>query len=85
MDEIFYLMKHGGGGFSYFDCYNMPTQVRKYNVRKLSAEIAEENERMEKAKAGKEGGTSMTMNQLATGDASKFKTPDYITKAPSKR
>jgi hypothetical protein len=86
MDEIFYLMRHGGGGFSWVDCYNMPTQVRKYNVRKLSAEIKEENEKAEAARAGKNGEASM--KQMAKGNVKGFeknKQPDYKAKAPSKR
>ena len=83
MDEIFYIMRHGGGGFSYFDCYNMPTQVRKYNVKKLNSEIQAENKAREEASAKSSG--DLSMNQLATSDISKLKKPDYIAKAPSKR
>lgn len=82
MDEIFYLMENGGGGFSYFDCYNMPIQVRKYNVRKLSANIKEKNEQAAAARENNSG--NMSMQQLATGNADKFKSkqPNYTVKAP---
>jgi hypothetical protein len=86
MDEIFYLMRHGGGGFSWAECYNMPTQVRKYNVRKLSAEIQEENDKREAAAKGES--SSKTMEQMAAGTVKGFgkgKQPDYIAKAPTKR
>lgn len=75
-------MRHGGGGFSFSDCYEMPIQIRKYNVRKLSSEIQEENKRIEDAKKGP---NNKSLSDLATGDASAFsKQPDYIAKAPRK-
>lgn len=90
MDEIFYLMENGGGGFSYFDCYNMPIQVRKYNVRKLFHNMQEKNERAEAAKETGKG--NLSMQQLATGNADKFKngskappTPYYTAKAPKRK
>lgn len=86
MDEIFYLMRHGGGAFTWSECYNMPTQIRKYNVRKLSAEIKDENEKREAAAKGQEGNASM--NQLITGKVKGFdkgKQPDFVSKAPTKR
>jgi hypothetical protein len=60
----------------------MPTHIRKYNVKKLSSEIEAENKAREKASKGKD---EMSMDQIATGNASKFKkdkAPDYIAKAP---
>ena len=83
-DEIFYLQRHGGGGFTFSDCYNMPTQMRKYNVRKLSAEISEENTRAEEAKRGSK---NISLGQMAQMDPSilvKDRKPDYIAKAPRK-
>jgi hypothetical protein len=82
MDEIFYLVRHGGGGFNYWDCYRMPTQIRKFNKNKLNAEITEENEKIEKAKAKQNG--NLSMDEMATGDVKQFKT-DYISKAPTKK
>lgn len=84
MDEIFYLVRHGGGGFSYWDVYNMPIHIRKYNVKKLSQEIQLENEKIEEAKRGQGEGKNMTMKQIATGNAKDFKKPDYTAKAPRK-
>jgi hypothetical protein len=82
MDEIFYLQRHGGGAFTFSDCYSMPTQIRKYYVRKLSAEIAEENA---KAEAARTGSTTSGLNQLASGKApTSPKSPDYTAKAPRK-
>ena len=80
-------MRHGGGAFTYWDCYRMPIQVRKYNVQKLSSEIDKENKAIEEAK--KKGSGNMSMQGMATGDASAFKKdndkkPDYIAKAPRK-
>lgn len=79
MDEIFYLARHGEG-FGYFDCYNMPIQIRKYNVRKLNFEISQENERLEAAKKGEK---TSGLDQLVRGPSptdAKNK-PDYVTKA----
>lgn len=82
MDEIFYLQRHGGGAFTFSDCYNMPTQVRKYYVRKLSAEIADENA---KAEAARTGSATSGLSQLAAGKPpAPPKQPDYKAKAPRK-
>jgi hypothetical protein len=87
MDEIFYLVRHGGGGFKYWDCYTMPIQIRKYNVQKLSAEIDQENKAVEEARKKSSG--DMSMQGMAVGDASAFKKskdkkPDYIAKTSRK-
>lgn len=68
------------GRMSYWDVYEMPTYLRKYNLKKLLADLTKEKE-MREAASGKPSGAS----QLATGDPLKTKTPDYIAKAPSKR
>ena len=78
-------MRHGGGGYTYSDCYNMPTQVRKYHVRRLSEEIAEENAKIEAARNNSKNDLSMA--QMASGDVKGFnkgRQPDYIAKAPRK-
>lgn len=82
MEEIFYLQRHGGGAFTWSDCYNMPTQFRKFNVAKLSSEISEENKKADEAKKGT---NNLSMDKMATGDVKGFsKQPDYIAKAPRK-
>ena len=82
MDEIFYLVRHGNGGFSYLDCYNMPTQIRKYNVRKLNHEITQENEKLTAAKKGE---TTPGLDKLITGKhEAPVRKPDYVSKASRK-
>jgi hypothetical protein len=76
-NEIFYLMRHGGGGFNYRDCYSMPIKTRQWMVKKLSSEIKAENEqRAENSKATKPG-TQFSMNDMITGKGADKLNPDY--------
>jgi len=76
--EIFYLMRHGGGGFSYWDCYSMPIQVRKWNVKRLSKEIKEENDKQLAAQSKAKGkGTNFTMDDMVKGKGLEQLKPDY--------
>lgn len=83
INEIFYLVRHGGGGFTESDCYAMPIMRRKRYVRKLSKEIKEENERTEAASKGKKSsnGTSFSMDDLLKGKDIPAFQADY--KAPA--
>jgi hypothetical protein len=82
-NEIFYLVRHGGGGFTESDVYKMPIMRRKKYVKKLSNEIKEENERQKALSEGKKAssnGVSFSMDDLLKGkDKDAFKA-DY--KAP---
>jgi len=82
-NEIFYLVRHGGGGFTESDVYQMPIMRRKKYVKKLSKEIKEENERQAEAAKGKKtssNGVNFSMDDLLKGkDKDAFKA-DY--KAP---
>ncbi len=47
------LVFHGGGGFQYYDVYNMPIWLRRFHANKISEFNKEQNEKMEKARKGK--------------------------------
>ena len=46
------LVFHGGGGFQYYDVYNMPIWLRSFHIQKISEHNKKQNEEMEKAKKG---------------------------------
>tara|TARA_Y100000361_G_C11161128_1_gene347399 strand:- start:4037 stop:4243 length:207 start_codon:yes stop_codon:yes gene_type:complete len=45
---------HGGGGFLHSEVYNMPIWLRRFHIQKISAHNEAENERMKKAKEGRD-------------------------------
>jgi len=51
-DQVHDLVFHGGGGFQYYDVYNMPIWLRRFHIQKISEFNKEENEKMEKAQKG---------------------------------
>jgi len=46
--ETFFYLKYYGG-FSIFESYNLPVGLRNWFVKKLVAQLQEENEAMKKA------------------------------------
>ena len=51
-DQVHDLVFHGGGGFQYYDVYNMPVWLRRFHTHKISEYNKKQNEEMEKAKRG---------------------------------
>ena len=49
-DQVHDLVFHGGGGFQYYDVYNMPVWLRGFHINKVNEFNKEQNEKMEKAK-----------------------------------
>ena len=82
--EIFYLMRHGGGGFTYWDCYSMPIQIRKWNVKRLSKEIKEENDKAKESSKKSSGtGTQFSMDDMIKGKGIEQMKTDY--QAPKRK
>ena len=46
--EIYYLMKHIGGGLSHTEIWNLPIAVRHFYLKMASEDIKSENEAFEK-------------------------------------
>ena len=87
MDQIYYLIKNGGGGFTYWDVYNMPVPYRRYNVRKLVEDIKRYNEEIENAanNTGGENSTNITMQDMINKNTALQKLkPDFTTKVAEK-
>ena len=73
-------MTEGSGGFSYNDCYNMPSTTRRLFVKKLSDSIDKKNKQIA---ALRKGDNHLSEDDLAKGDVAKFlqgKTPTVTTK-----
>ena len=49
MDQIFEIVYHGQGGFTFDQVYNMPVNVRSYYYAKLANTIKEKNQAIEDA------------------------------------
>ena len=46
------LVFHGGGGFQYYDVYNMPVWLRRFHTQKISEYNKKQNREMENSKRG---------------------------------
>jgi hypothetical protein len=55
------LVFHGGGGFQYYDVYNMPIWLRRFHIQKISEHNKKENEEMEKARKGQNSNQNNVM------------------------
>jgi len=68
MTEVFELTYHGGGGFGYFEVWNMPVPHRRFNLKKI-------NEHLEKVNQIRD-----QQNQVVTEktDMSKFHIPEHV-------
>jgi hypothetical protein len=60
-DQVHDLVFHGGGGFQYYDVYNMPIWLRRFHIRKISEHNKEHNEEMERAKKNKSSNQNNAM------------------------
>jgi hypothetical protein len=74
MQEVFELVYHGNGGFSWQDVWNMPIPYRQYSLKKI-------NEFLEKIKAEKNEERNIITEST---DMSKFKMPPEVQKAITK-
>tara|TARA_Y100001963_G_scaffold145908_1_gene220170 strand:- start:479 stop:697 length:219 start_codon:yes stop_codon:yes gene_type:complete len=54
------LVFHGGGGFQYYDVYNMPIWLRRFHSQKISEYNKEQNEEAKKQQKG----TNSSQNQI---------------------
>ena len=48
-DQVHDLVFHGGGGFQYYDVYNMPIWLRTFHSQKISDFNKKQNDESEKA------------------------------------
>lgn len=71
MTEVFELTYHGGGGFGYFEVWNMPVPHRRFNLKKI-------NEYLKKVQEIRDE-QSQTITENT--DMSKFKIPDFVKEA----
>jgi len=48
MTEVFELVYHGGGGFSYSEVWNMPVPHRRFNLKKINEYLEKVEEMRDK-------------------------------------
>jgi hypothetical protein len=71
MTEVFELIYHGGGGFGYFEVWNMPVPHRRFNLKKI-------NEHLKKVQEIRD---QQSQKVTENTDMNKFKIPDYVKEA----
>jgi hypothetical protein len=71
MTEIFELVYHGGGGFSWSEVWNMPVTTRRFNLMKIKEYLKKVEELRE------QNNQKVTENT----DMKKFKVPDHVKQA----
>ena len=48
--QIHDLTYHGNGGFTFFEVYNMPIWLRKFNISRINEHLKKEEEAVQKAR-----------------------------------
>jgi hypothetical protein len=71
MTEVFELTYHGGGGFGYFEVWNMPVPHRRFNLKKI-------NEHLKKVQEIRD---QQSQKVTENTDMDKFKIPDFVKEA----
>lgn len=71
MTEVFELTYHGGGGFGYFEVWNMPVPHRRFNLKKI-------NEYLKKVQEIRD---EQSQKVTESTDMNKFKIPDFVKEA----
>lgn len=71
MTEVFELTYHGGGGFGYFEVWNMPVPHRRFNLKKI-------NEHLKKVQEIRD---QQSQKVTENTDMNKFKIPDFVKEA----
>lgn len=72
MTEIYELVRHGGGGFTYEELYKMPLHIRRFNYNMLLKEFRDKEEQQK---------TSSNKQELTVPEHVKS---DYAAKARRK-
>jgi hypothetical protein len=75
MTEVFELVYHGGGGFSYSEVWHMPVPHRRFNLKKI-------NEHLEKVEELKNKGSEKLTDK--TDPKTMVQIPDHVNKASQK-
>ena len=71
-DQVHDLVFHGGGGFQYYDVYNMPIWLRRFHTKKISDHNEKENEKMEKAQKGQSSESSVMGPNINSNPSSTY-------------
>jgi hypothetical protein len=84
MTEIFELVYHGGGGFSWSEVYNMPINHRRFNLKKINEYLERVEEvRNEKNKTITEKTDPSKIN-IPEFAKSKSEEPTFVSKVKPK-
>jgi len=71
MTEVFELTYHGGGGFGYFEVWNMPVPHRRFNLKKINEHLKRVQEMRDQ----------QSQKVTENTDMNKFKIPDFVKEA----
>ena len=86
MTEIFELVYHGGGGFSYSEVWNMPVSHRRFSLKKINEYLAKVEEYKDKQKQTLTSKSDLTEVKIpeSVNNASQ-KEPTYVSKVKQKK
>ena len=86
MTEVFELVYHGNGGFSWQDVWNMPIPHRKFSLRKINEFLGKVEEQRNKQQQTVTEKTDMKKFKVPDEVRQVMeKTPDFVSKARAKK
>jgi len=86
MTEVFELVYHGNGGFSWQDVWNMPIPHRKFSLRKINEFLGKVEEQRNKQQQTVTEKTDMNKFKMPDEVRQAMeKTPDFVSKARAKK
>jgi hypothetical protein len=85
MTEVFELTYHGGGGFGYFEVWNMPVPHRRFNLKKINEHLKRVQEMRDQQSQKVTENTDMNKFKIPDFVKEASKDFDFVTKAKSKK
>lgn len=85
MTEVFELTYHGGGGFGYFEVWNMPVPHRRFNLKKITEYLKKVQEMRDKERQVVTENTDMSKFKVSQDVIDASKQFDFVAKAKPKK
>lgn len=85
MTEVFELTYHGGGGFGYFEVWNMPVHHRRFNLKKINEYLKRVQEMRDQNQQKVTESTDMSKFKIPEHVKQVSKDYDFVSKVKSKK
>jgi hypothetical protein len=85
MTEVFELTYHGGGGFGYFEVWNMPVHHRRFNLKKINEHLKRVQEMRDQNQQKVTESTDMSKFKIPEHVKQVSKDYDFVSKVKSKK